>query len=331
MIAGENEEAGRRRSGAPEPFDLDSATLRVVYQETCKSHGAIVDFRAKLLALLPLATGAGVFVLLGKVNHHNQTFLVPIGLFGIAVTFGLLMYELRGIEDCTMLRERAKKMEERLGVPANESQFGAWGPGKYGLVDEIGAGWIVYTVVMFSWAGLTVYGFWGKWPWNWYWVSLVVVGAIVLFLTVLIAALGQRGRKWVVYASGVHKVKRTSEQIFWLLELAIKPGELDNFRALLHEMIESTRTEPETLSYEWFISDDGSVAYGYERYADSAAAMTHLRAFSEKSGDRFRAAVDRTRLTVFGAPNDEVREALSESGPNPTYQRFLCGFAQQGG
>ena len=172
-----------------------------MYQETCKSHGAIADFRAKLLALLPLASGAGVFVLLGKVNDDNQTFLVPIGLFGIAVTFGLLMYELRGIEDCTMLRERAKMMEKRLGVPADESQFGAWGPGKRGLVDEIGAGWIVYTAVMFSWAGLTVYGSWGEWPWDWYWVSLVIVGAIVLFLTVLIAALGPRGRDWVVYRS----------------------------------------------------------------------------------------------------------------------------------
>jgi hypothetical protein len=201
MIAGEKEEAGSGRCGAPEPFDLDSATLLVVYQETCKSHGAIADFRAKLLALLPLASGAGVFVLLGKVNDDNQTFLVPIGLFGIAVTFGLLMYELRGIEDCTMLRERAKMMEKRLGVPADESQFGAWGPGKRGLVDEIGAGWIVYTAVMFSWAGLTVYGFLGEWPWDWYWVSLVIVGALVLFLTVLIAALRPRWRDWVVYRS----------------------------------------------------------------------------------------------------------------------------------
>jgi alkylhydroperoxidase/carboxymuconolactone decarboxylase family protein YurZ/quinol monooxygenase YgiN len=126
-------------------------------------------------------------------------------------------------------------------------------------------------------------------------------------------------------------VKRMGKQVFWLLELTVKPGELSNFKTLLHEMVESTRAELATLNYEWFISDDGSVAYGYERYADSAAVMTHLQVFGEKFAERFRAAVDRNRLTVFGTPSDEVRKALSESGPAPTYQSLLCGFAKEGG
>jgi hypothetical protein len=32
-----------------------------------------------------------------------------------------------------------------------------------------------------------------------------------------------------------------SRQVSWLLALAVKPGELDNFRALMKEMVESTR------------------------------------------------------------------------------------------
>ena len=85
-------------------FSLDKETLRLVYQEACKNHGAIADFRGKLLGLLPVASGSGVFILLGTLN--NQTVLAPIGLFGVAVTLGLFVYELRGIEDCTMLRRR---------------------------------------------------------------------------------------------------------------------------------------------------------------------------------------------------------------------------------
>jgi hypothetical protein len=39
-----------------------------------------------------------------------------------------------------------------------------------------------------------------------------------------------------------------SRQVSWLLALAVKPGELDNFRALMKEMVESTRAESGTLS-----------------------------------------------------------------------------------
>ena len=116
------------------------------------------------------------------------------------------------------------------------------------------------------------------------------------------------------------------DQVSWLLELAVKPGELDNFRALMNEMVESARAESGTLSYEWFISDDEGVVHIYERYADSAAVMTHLGAFGEKFAERFLAAVDPTRFTVFGTPSDEAREALSGFGP--TYLSFFGGFAR---
>src|SRR5947209_745959 len=96
----------------------------VVYQEICKSHGAIADFRAKLLALLPAASGASVFILLEKdtnatpaqathahATHAHLGLLGPLGLFGFAAIFGLFMYELRGVEDCVKLRKRAEEME----------------------------------------------------------------------------------------------------------------------------------------------------------------------------------------------------------------------------
>ena len=116
------------------------------------------------------------------------------------------------------------------------------------------------------------------------------------------------------------------EEVSWLLELAVKPGQLDSFRALMNEMVESTRAESGTLSYEWFVNDDGSVVHLYERYTDSAAVMTHLRAFGEKFAGRFLAAVDPTRFTVFGSPSDQVKEALSAFGP--TYLKPFGGFAR---
>jgi hypothetical protein len=42
---------------------IDDA-LRAAYEEISRSHLAITDFRGKLLGLLPLATGVGIFLLL---------------------------------------------------------------------------------------------------------------------------------------------------------------------------------------------------------------------------------------------------------------------------
>jgi quinol monooxygenase YgiN len=115
--------------------------------------------------------------------------------------------------------------------------------------------------------------------------------------------------------------------IAWLLELAVKPGQLDTFRALMEEMVASTLAEPGALSYEWFISDDAGVVHLYERYADSAATVAHLGTFGEWFAGRFLSAVDPTRFTVMGSPSDEAKSALSAFGPT-----FLCplgGFVRE--
>jgi quinol monooxygenase YgiN len=117
-----------------------------------------------------------------------------------------------------------------------------------------------------------------------------------------------------------------SEHVSWLLELAVKPGELDNFKGLVDEMIESTRAEPGTLTYEWSINEDGSVIHLYERFADSGASVAHLSAFGEKFAPQFLAAVDPTRLSVYGTPSDDAKQALGALGP--VYLSPLGGFAR---
>jgi quinol monooxygenase YgiN len=116
------------------------------------------------------------------------------------------------------------------------------------------------------------------------------------------------------------------DQISWQVELAVKPGELENFRVLTSKMVESTRDEPGVLIYERFISEDGKVVQVYERYADSAAAVAHLRTFEHKFGGRFLSMVDRKRFTVFGTPSDELRGMLDGFGV--TYLGPFGGFSQ---
>jgi hypothetical protein len=42
------------------------ATLRLQYEVICRSHDGIADSRGKLLGLLPLASGTGIFFLLNR-------------------------------------------------------------------------------------------------------------------------------------------------------------------------------------------------------------------------------------------------------------------------
>ena len=100
--------------------------------------------------------------------------------------------------------------------------------------------------------------------------------------------------------------------VSWTLELSVSASDLDAFRELMHEMVASTRNEPGALAYSWF-HRDGEV-HIYERYADSEATLQHLGNFGQHFMDRFLALARPTRFSVYGEPNDTVREALAGFG-----------------
>ena len=92
----------------------DKNNLMETYKLLCGSYHAIDDFRAKLLGFLPLATGAGIYLLLDKLKCENnlpnyvKPLLVAGGIFGFAITLGLFAYELFGIKKCDALIEIGK-------------------------------------------------------------------------------------------------------------------------------------------------------------------------------------------------------------------------------
>jgi quinol monooxygenase YgiN len=117
----------------------------------------------------------------------------------------------------------------------------------------------------------------------------------------------------------VIRMSHMSDQISWHVQLAVKPGQLDNFRALTTEMVESTRQVAGVLNYERFVSADGNFVHVYERYTDSTTAVAHLQRFTKNFSDRFMMMVERTHFTVFGNPSDELRGLLDQFGA--TYLR----------
>jgi hypothetical protein len=92
----------------------DFNALKLEYEMVCKTHDGIADFRAKLLALLPIASGAGIFLLLKNLSPVGQQHLSIIGIFGISITVGLFLYELKNIQKCNSLIDCGKILESKL-------------------------------------------------------------------------------------------------------------------------------------------------------------------------------------------------------------------------
>ncbi|HYN24631.1 MAG TPA: hypothetical protein VES69_06250 [Pyrinomonadaceae bacterium] len=135
----------------------DSQDLRSVYSEICKSYHAIDDFRARLLALLPVASGAGGLLILAE-KETVKDYLGPIGVFGAVVTLGLFVYELRGIQKCKALIEAGAAIETKMRV--EEGPFRSKPKGYlYGLIDARTAGCIVYLTVLAAWSYMAIVGF----------------------------------------------------------------------------------------------------------------------------------------------------------------------------
>jgi hypothetical protein len=161
------------------------------YEEVCRSHEAITDFRAKLLALLPIASGTGIGLLLTQADGKGgipAVLLIPLGLFGALVTVGLFFYEFHQMDDCQQLRNHGVWIEKELGIDAG--QFSSkrdklrlrdiW-PSRYrardeklrereregtpppddhvpGLVNVRNADYIVYGAVFLAWIAVLAWG-----------------------------------------------------------------------------------------------------------------------------------------------------------------------------
>jgi len=158
--------------------------LKLSYEHVCESYHNISDFRGKLLALLPLATGTGGILLLRQ--HDDVQALGPIGLFGVAVAVGLFMYEARGIQRCHRLEQQARVLECRLKLNREEGQF-LGDPGRFlGIVGPPAAGVITYGAVVSAWLYVAGVGF-GWWnemrPANSLWLVVGYLSWLAISLT----------------------------------------------------------------------------------------------------------------------------------------------------
>ena len=128
--------------------------LLPAYEQLCTSYRGIDDFRAKLLGFLPPVTGGGLVLLTGRSVEVRKDFFGPVGLFGIAVTAGLLAYEPFGIKKCHALIEAAKAMERDLKMPAGQVRTRP--NNLLRVVNEPFAAALIYSAALAAWTYLAL-------------------------------------------------------------------------------------------------------------------------------------------------------------------------------
>jgi hypothetical protein len=204
-----------RRSNIPDRSQELSASadderrLIAAYSELCNRHQQIDDFRGKLLALLPIASGAAILVLLRGYSVAIEKYLLPVDIYGFAITLDLFIYELHGIAVCKRIMEQAEGLERDMNIPKHRGQYRDRNQNVLHRIIEVEmAPWIVYLSVIAGWIYIASVG--GGW---WHNRSsnvfkgpiliVIVAVAVVLFKWFYAVFLEGRVRRRVRRAEGI--------------------------------------------------------------------------------------------------------------------------------
>jgi quinol monooxygenase YgiN len=116
--------------------------------------------------------------------------------------------------------------------------------------------------------------------------------------------------------------------VSWVFRVSLREGRVEDLKDLVQEMSAANKAgEPETLAFEWTISEDQKTAEVRERYANSEAALRHLASFNQNFADRLMALVEPAGMTVYGNPSPALKKELA--GSEPVYMHGIGGFARQ--
>mgnify|MGYP001812544766 FL=1 len=95
-----------------------------------------------------------------------------------------------------------------------------------------------------------------------------------------------------------------------IVDIAIKPGKVDDFKAAASALFERTQSEPGCFRYDYFISDDETRNTNIEVF-DGPAGFAAPMANVSDLVPALEAAVDILRIDVVGEDSEQVYELLA--------------------
>lgn len=104
-----------------------------------------------------------------------------------------------------------------------------------------------------------------------------------------------------------------SEPIIFYLDMDIAEGKSDSVQDFVNYLVKTVkRTEPKTMYYKYWISEDKTKVSLMEVYHSNEDALFHMDAFDKASHkQKFIDTFVITNFQVMGDTNDELKEAMS--------------------
>ena len=104
-----------------------------------------------------------------------------------------------------------------------------------------------------------------------------------------------------------------SEPIIFYLDMDIAEGKSENVQEFVDYLVKTVKkTEPKTMYYKYWISEDKTKVSLMEIYHSNEDALFHMNAFDKASHkQKFIDTFVITNFQVMGDTNDELKEAMS--------------------
>ena len=104
-----------------------------------------------------------------------------------------------------------------------------------------------------------------------------------------------------------------SEPIIFYLDMDVAEGKSDSVQGFVDYLVKTVKkTEPKTMYYKYWISEDKTKVSLMEVYHSNEDALFHMDAFDKASHkQKFIDTFVITNFQVMGDTNDELKEAMS--------------------
>jgi quinol monooxygenase YgiN len=102
--------------------------------------------------------------------------------------------------------------------------------------------------------------------------------------------------------------------IYWVCVFKIDPTRFEDFKALVHPLIEKTKTENGSMAYEYHVNADHTEIHIIEHYRDSEAVVHHVTQTFAGFAEAFTQLATVSSFTVYGAPTPQARAILDGFG-----------------
>jgi quinol monooxygenase YgiN len=106
--------------------------------------------------------------------------------------------------------------------------------------------------------------------------------------------------------------------------LKVREGKLDGFKRQAAEVMRQARERDRgTVSYDWFLSQDGTECEVREAYVDADAFIEHAFNVREARDALFAEFAEGHKMAVYGDPPQQVVDLMKKVGVDVTWFSLL--------